>query len=213
MEVLQSTISTSPRYPPDMKEGYRVESIFNNKNNNNNTENINLDQICSQVAAEVSDPDKINNFIKALTDRDLATRICGEDYPKYDETSELQDVLNEDHIAEGFEGFEIADKVEELQNKYILATRKTQLLEFNIWDVTEKIKLLESKIESSKRVSVEDDEEETEKEKDVPVCPLPAIYLKHFFDQAREVICEKLASSELCKKELSIRYFASKSTQ
>lgn len=197
MEVLQSTLphpkSTSPCYPPD---GFRVESLFNDNN-----ENISLDQIRSQVAAEVSDPDKIQNFIKALTDRNLAAGICGEDYPKFDDTTDLKEVLNEDHIVEGFE---IVDKVEELQNKYILATRKTQLLEFNLWDVTEEIKLLESKIVVEKRVV---DEEVEVEEVVLPICPLPAIYLKHFFDQAREVICEKLGSSEVCKKELTtIKY-------
>jgi len=139
----------------------------------------------------VEEPHKVENFVNALVDADLGTLICGEDL--CDDPAELKKVLHEEHITEGFE---ILDKVEALQSKYLLATRKTQLLKFNVWDLTEKIKLLESNIPLQEHQIREGRNREEEQNARV-LSPLRSIYLRHFHDQVREGIAEKLSATTL----------------
>lgn len=178
--------STPPLDLASYLNGCNVESIFTTDH-----EKINLKHIREQVAEHVEEPHKVENFVNALVDTDLATLIYGEDLR--DDPAELKKVLDEEHITEGFE---ILDKVEALQTKYLLATRKTQLLKFNVWDLTEKIKLLESNIPLQEH-QIQEPRDSEEGRDALVLSPLQSIYLRHFHDQVREGIAEKLSDTSL----------------
>lgn len=180
---------TPPLDLTSLLEGFTVNSIFSSDQQDH--EKVSLKQICEQVAEHVEEPHKVENFVNALVDPGLATQISGDD--QCDDPAELKRILDEEHITEGFE---ILDKVEDLQNKYALATRKTQLLEFNVWDLTEKIKLLESKINLQEHQIAEAKNRQEEQDA-LLLSPMRSIYLRHFHDQVREGISEKLAATAL----------------
>lgn len=159
--------STPPLDLASYLNGCNVESIFTTDH-----EKINLKHIREQVAEHVEEPHKVENFVNALVDTDLATLIYGEDLR--DDPAELKKVLDEEHITEGFE---ILDKVEALQTKYLLATRKTQLLKFNVWDLTEKIKLLESNIPLQEH-QIQEPRDSEEGRDALVLSPLQSIYLR-----------------------------------
>ncbi|KAG0625712.1 hypothetical protein M758_2G075700 [Ceratodon purpureus] len=171
---------------------YRVNSIFST-NDQHDRDTIDLKQISEQVAALVEEPHKVENLLDAFVDPHLAAEVCGCVDHDCDDPAELKRVLEEDHISEGFE---ILDKVEDLHNKYALATRKTRVLELSLWDLTEKIKLLESKIILQEQ-QILDAQNRQEEQDALLLSPMRSIYLRHFHDQVREGICEKLAATPL----------------
>lgn len=171
---------------------YAVNSLFSS-NDQHDHETISLKQISEQVAARVEEPHKVENLIDAFVDPDLAAEVCGSVDHGCDDPAELKRVLDEDHISEGFE---ILDKVEDLHNKYAVAARKTQVLELSLWDLTEKIKLLESKINLQEQQIL--DAQNRQEEQDVLLLsPMRSTYLRHFHDQVREGICDKLSATPL----------------
>ena len=202
IEGRQTEEQTSVLNLASLLDQYTVNSLLSG-NDQQVHEKISLQQIGEQVAALVEEPHKVENLLNAFVNPDLAAEVCGSiDHdcndptdPKrvLDDLADLKKVLDEDHISEGFE---ILDKVEALHNKYALATRKTQVLELNLWDLTEKIKLLECKINLQEQqiMNVQNRQEEQDA---LLLNPLRSIYLRHFHDQVREGICKKLSATPL----------------
>ena len=171
---------------------YTINSLFSS-NDQQNHEKLSLKQINEQVAVHMNEPHKVENLIDAFVEPNLAAEVCGSIDHDCSDPTEFKRVLDEDNISEGFE---ILDKVEDLHNKYALAMRKTQVLELNVWDLTEKIKLLESKINHQQQQIL--DTQNRQEEQDVLLLsPMQSIYLHHFHDHVREGICKRLSTTPL----------------
>ena len=110
------------------------------------------------------------------------------------------------------EGLELLDRVEDLHTKYAVAEHNTKILELNLLDLTEKIRLLEDRIQEQEHNIHEaqtlqtladydnpqcQELEATEEEADEP-SPIRVIYLRQFHDHVRDAICRKLAGTTLC---------------
>nr|PNR40937.1 hypothetical protein PHYPA_018340 [Physcomitrium patens] len=174
-----------------------VESLFTSTNpigganHTQNDERISLKHICEEVSKRVKDPHKVENLIGAVLDPNLATQICG--VGDEVDPAELKRILDEERISEGFE---LLDKVQDLQNKFVVATRKMQLLELHDWELTEKIKFLESKITLQDH-QVLDAFNWQDEQYALLFSPMRSIYLRLFYDQVREGISQKLSATPL----------------
>lgn len=188
----QTEEQTLPLNLASFLDQYTVNSLFSSDNQQDD-EKISLKQISEQVAARVEEPHKVENLINAFLDPDLAAEICGYMDHDCDDPAELKRVLDEDHISEGLE---ILAKVEDLHDKYAVAARKTQILELKLWDLTEKIKLLESKINLQEQ-QILDAQNRQEEQDALLLSPMRSIYLRHFHDEVREGICKKLSATAL----------------
>ncbi|CAM6035797.1 unnamed protein product [Sphagnum compactum] len=87
-------------------------------------------------------------------------------------------------------------KIEELATKYAQAARKNEILEVNLNDLIEKVRILECKIDKQERQITEAESQQAEQEK-VLLLPMRNIYLHQFHDQVRERISKKLSQSAL----------------
>jgi hypothetical protein len=93
-------------------------------------------------------------------------------------------------------GLEILEKIEDLNTKCTEATQKAENLELNLWDLTEKIRLLQCKIEKQEQQINDAQSKQVEQER-ILLSPMRNIYLRQFHDQIREGIAKKLSKTAL----------------
>jgi hypothetical protein len=93
-------------------------------------------------------------------------------------------------------GLEILEKIVDLNTKCTEATQKAENLELNLWDLTEKIRLLQCKIEKQEQQINDAQSKQVEQER-ILLSPMRNIYLRQFHDQIREGIAKKLSKTAL----------------
>jgi hypothetical protein len=116
--------------------------------------------------------------------------------------------LSENHDV--CEGLQLLDRVEDLHTKYAVAEHNTKVLELNLLDLTEKIRLLEGRIQEQEHNIHEAQTYQTLADYDNAQCqeleatededepsPIRIIYLRQFHDHVRDAICRKLAETTL----------------
>lgn len=165
------------------------------------------DTIYQRCAARLKGSHKMESLIEAMCHNESnefpSVSMSKEQEPK-EETLTLS---KNNHICEDLE---LLDRVEDLHTKYAVAEHNTKILELNLLDLTERIRLLENRIQEQEhniheaetlQTLADFDTEQPHKleatEEEEEPSPIRAIYLRQFHDYARDAICRKLAETTL----------------
>ena len=165
--------------------------------------------IYQRCAERLKGSHKMESLIEAMchneSDDSLSARMSSDQ-----EQDEKALTLSENHDV--CEGLELLDRVEDLHTKYAVAEHNTKVLELNLLDLTEKIRLLEGRIqeqehnihEAQTHQTLADYEnsqcqelEATEEDEEDEPSPIRVIYLRQFHDHVRDAVCRKLAETAL----------------
>lgn len=142
-------------------------------------------RILHQCVQCVKDAEQVENLIKSLVSE---AKHGSHESPKNGSTLEDSE--------QGSDGLELLEKVDELATKYAQVARKNESLEALLDDLTNKVRVLECKIDKQEQQIHEAESRQIEQER-VILAPMRNIYLRQFHDQVREGISKKLSKTPL----------------